>query len=227
MFRARAPMVYSRAERLSDAAVHVVGVVSALVAAPVLITLAAVWLGDPTSVIAASIYGLSLIGVMCCSALYHLTPLPHWKDALRRVDQSAIYMKIAGSYTPFVMLAGGQAGLFLTGLWGIAIAGAAIIVFSATRVRWIALALYLGMGWAGVIVGGPLLESISTTGLTLLLAAGIIYTLGVVFFLWERLPFHITIWHVFVLAASAIIYAAVLVEVSARAGALAEIAPLA
>ena len=81
----------------------------------------------------------------------------------------------------------------------------------------VGLALYLGIGWAGAVIGGPMVEGLSPAGLRLILAAGCIYTLGVVFFLWERLPFHNTIWHVFVLAASFLLYAAVLVELWGRA----------
>ena len=174
--RHRVPMVYSRAEVLSDAAVHAVGLVSALIAAPVLVTLAAVWFGDPTTIAAAAIYGLSLIAMFLCSAVYNHLALPARKDVLRRLDQSAIYVKIAGSYTPFAVLTGTHAGFFLAGVWGTAVLGASLIV-----------------------------------------AAGSIYTAGLFFFLWERLPFHNTIWHLFVLAASFVLYAAVLLELSGRA----------
>jgi hemolysin III len=214
---ARVPMIYSRAEQLTDAAVHVLGIVAALVAVPVLITLAAVWFGDATTVIAAAVYGVSLIGMLACSALYNMTPMPAWKDLLRRIDQSAIYVKIAGTYTPFAVLAGSHAGFFLAGVWSVALAGASLILFSPTRLKWSALALYLAIGWAGAVIGGPLVEGLSAAVLGMILAAGVIYTLGLVFFLWERLPFHNTIWHVFVLAASFLLYAALLVELSARA----------
>jgi hemolysin III len=215
--QARVPEIYSRAEQMSDAVVHVAGLVAALVAVPVLITLAAVWFGDASTVIAAIVYGLSLIGMFACSALYNMTPLPHWKDLLRRIDQSAIYLKIAGTYTPFAVLTGSQAGFFLAGVWSAALAGASLILLSPGRLKWSALALYLGLGWAGALIGGPLVEGLSPAGLGLILSAGGIYTLGLVFFLWERLPFHNTIWHVFVLAASFLLYAAVLVELWGRA----------
>ena len=128
--RHRVPMIYSRAEILSDAAVHAVGIVSALIAAPVLVTLAAVWFGDPTTVAAARVYGLSLIAMFVCSAVYNLVALPAWKDVLRRLDQSAIYVKIAGSYTPFAVLTGTHAGFFLAGVWGTAVLGASLIILS-------------------------------------------------------------------------------------------------
>ncbi len=217
MPRARIPSIYSRAELLSDAAVHVAGVLSALIAVPVLITLAVVWIGDRGTVIAASVYGTTLIAMLICSAIYNMLALPDWKDFLRRVDQSAIYLKIAGTYTPFVILTGSPAGLFLAGIWSAALVGVSLILLSPSRVLWPSLLLYLAIGWAGAAVGQPMFAALAPTSFALILAAGLIYTLGVVFFLWERLPFHNTIWHVFVLAASWILYAAVLVELWNRA----------
>lgn len=212
---ARMPADYSRAERLSDAAVHVAGIIAALIAVPVLITLAAIWIGDRTTVIAALIYGASLIAMLACSALYNIVPTR--RDMLRRIDQSAIYIKIAGTYTPFAVLTGTQTGFLLTGLWTAALVGAAMILFGRGRLRYPSLALYLGMGWAGALAGGPLLAELSPAAVSLIFAGGMIYTLGVGFFLWERLPFHNTIWHVFVLTASGVIYCAVVVEFWHRA----------
>jgi hemolysin III len=213
--RPRVPAVYTRAEQVSDAAVHAVGLVSALVAVSVLITLAAVWSGDAPTMIAAVVYGISLIGMLACSAIYNIAPLPAWKDFLRRIDQSAIYVKIAGSYTPFAVFTGTP--YFLTGIWGAALAGASLILFGPARLKRPSLLLYLAIGWAGAIAGQPLVAGLSPAGFALILAAGSVYTCGVVFYLWERLPFHNTIWHVFVLAASFVLYAAVVVELSGRA----------
>lgn len=207
-------MIYSRAELVSDAAVHVAGVAAALVAVPVLVTLAAVWVGDATTIAAALVYGLSLIVMFITSAVNNMVRLPDWKDLFRRIDQSAIYVKIAGSYTPLAVLTGTHAGIFLASLWGAAIAGASLRLFSAARLKWASIGLYLVIGWTGALMGGPLLAALTPTGLILILVAGAIYTLGVVFFVWEELPFHNTIWHVFVLAATFVLYAAILVELS-------------
>jgi hemolysin III len=215
--RQRVPPVYTRAELLSDAAVHAVGLVCAMIAAPVLVTLAALWFGDATTVAAAAVYGLALVAMFVCSTAYNHWALPGWKDVLRRIDQSAIYLKIAGSYTPFAVLTGTHAGLFLAGVWGTAVLGASLIIFSPTPVRWASILLYLGLGWAGALIGGPMLSALSPMGFSLIVAAGSIYTAGLLFFFWERLPFHNTIWHVFVLAASFTLYAAVLLELSGRA----------
>ncbi|MEL6645196.1 MAG: hemolysin III family protein [Pseudomonadota bacterium] len=211
---ARIPLTYTRAEYISDAVVHVTGLVAALIAVPVIITLTAVWSGDANTITAMSIYGICLIAMLGCSALYNMVMRPSWRDLLRRIDQSVIYLKIAGTYTPFVALTGSQAGLFLAGIWGVALTGTSLILFSPGRVRVLSLILYLGLGWAGAIWGGPLVSTLSTPGFILLLIGGLTYTVGVVFLLWETLPFHNTIWHIFVLAATFVCYAAVMVELA-------------
>jgi hemolysin III len=101
----------------------------------------------------------------------------------------------------------------LAGIWAVAIAGASLIVFSARRHTLVAIILYLGLGWAGYVLGQPLIEGLSGAGAALLVTAGLLYTGGIAFLLWNRLPFHNTIWHVFVLAATCVCYAAIAVEV--------------
>jgi len=203
---------YSRAEYLSDAAIHVLGIGFALIAGPALVAIAAIRIGDVTTVTALSIYALTLLAMLTCSALYNMIRLPHWADRLRRLDQSAIYFKIAGTYTPFVVLFPGSPG-FLAGIWAVAIAGASLIVFSARRRTLVAITLYLGLGWAGYALGQPLIDGLSGAGAALLVTGGLLYTGGIAFLLWHRLPFHNTIWHVFVLAATCVCYAAIAVEV--------------
>jgi len=208
--RTREPGAYTDAERRLDAAIHIAGVASALVAAPTLITLTAVWFGDATTVAAAVIYGLSMLAMLSCSALYNMARLPEWNAAFRRIDQSAIYLKIAGTYTPFAVLTGSHAGWFLTGVWGAALAGISLLHLRRDGPRWPSLALYLGIGWAGVLFGQQVFAGLTPTGFNLLLAGGLIYTAGVAFFLWESLAFHYAIWHGFVLSAASCHYAAVI-----------------
>lgn len=209
---------YTRAERIADAAIHVAGVVSALIAAPVLVTLAAVWHGDAATIAAALIYGLSMIAMFGFSAGYHLTPIPRLRQALRRCDHAAIYVKIAGTYTPFAVLLGGQdAGWILGGIWGAAAAGVALKLIAPGRFEFATLLLYLAMGWAIVLIGGPIFEGLTDTALALMMIGGGLYTVGVVFFLWEKLRFHNAIWHFMVLAASFVFYAGIMVEVAKTA----------
>ena len=205
---------YTRAEFLSDVAVQVAGLVAALVAVPVLVTLAAVWRGDVSALLGTVIYGVTLIAMLLCSTLYHLVGHPGWTRLLRRLDHSAIYFKIAGTYTPFTLLSGGHGMALLTGLWGAALAGSALRIVRPDRFVWIAYGLYLAMGWAGLVMGAALLSQLSWPVITLILIGGGLYTVGMVFFLMERLPFHNMIWHAFVLVASAIFYAAVMVHLA-------------
>lgn len=210
---------YTRAERLSDAAVHVAGVLVALMAAPVIVTLAAVWDGAGRHLVAVTVYGFCLVAMLACSALYHMTPAPEWKDRLRRLDQSAIYLKIAGAYTPFAVMTGPQAMPFLAGLWAAAAAGVSMKLLTARQLFGLTVALYLAMGWAAVVVGAPVLERMTPQAYGLVLTAGLLYTIGVGFLVWERLPFHTTIWHALVLAASLSVYAAVVIELRGVAAA--------
>lgn len=205
---------YSRAERLTDAAVHFTGILTALLAVPVLVTLAAVWLDDRRLVVAAAVYGATLVVMLCCSALYHMAPWTTWKDRLRRLDQSAIYLKIAGAYTPFAVMTGPPAMPFLAGLWAAAVAGVSLKMIVARQLFGLTLAFYLAMGWAAMVAGGPILERMTVEGYHLVLSAGLLYTIGVVFLVWDQLPFHTAIWHLFVLTASLALYAAVLVELA-------------
>ncbi|MEJ6395642.1 hemolysin III family protein [Gymnodinialimonas sp. 2305UL16-5] len=207
---------YSKAEYVSDAVVHGLGIGGALVAGPVLITLVVVWTKDVGLTTAVSIYAACLLAMWVCSALYNLVQRADLTPRLRQLDQSAIYFKIAGTYTPFVALASGSAG-FLAGIWATALGGASIILFSRKAPLWLAIVLYLGLGWAGAVLGGPLLSGISETALALLVIGGLLYSAGIIFLISHRLPFHNTIWHVFVLIATVSCYAAIVTEVAQAA----------
>lgn len=204
--------VYSRAEYISDAVVHVAGLSLAVFAVPVLIVVTVLVRGDAPSIVGTSIYGVVLILMLLSSALYNMIVRPDWSGILKRLDHSAIYMKIAGTYTPFTLISGQGAGLTI-GLWAAALAGVALKVFAPYRFRWVGLTLYLAMGWAGVVAGQALMSALPTPVVILMITGGALYTLGVAFYLCERLPFHNTIWHVFVLIASLVFYAAVTVQV--------------
>jgi hemolysin III len=203
---------YTRAEWLSDAVVHVLGVVVALMAVPVLITLAIVLRGDAPAIAATTLYGLALIAMLLFSALYNMTTRPRPRRIFRSLDHTAILVKIAATYTPFALLSGAEATWLLAGLWTAALSGAAIRAFAPDRLRLAAVALALLMGWAGLLAGGDIFANLSTAVMVLIVIGGLLYTLGVGFFLCDRLPFHYTIWHVCVLAASAVFYAAVTVQ---------------
>lgn len=204
-----APRLKSRAEFVSDSVVHVAGLVAVAFAVPGLILLTHARRGDdPAALWGVGIYGAALGAMIGASALYNMTPGAALRWLWRRIDHAAIYLKIAGTYTPFALLTG--QGLVLTaGVWGAAALGVTMKLVSPERWKLLALALYLGMGWAGIAAGGALLAALPGPVVALMLAGGLIYTGGVAFYLAEKIPFHTTLWHVCVLVASLLFYSAV------------------
>jgi hemolysin III len=212
--QARYP-VYSRTERLVDAVLHLLGILLSLIAVPVMVTLAVVWHGDLGTVGAALVYGASLIAMFTLSACYHMVRHGRAKQFLRRLDHAAIYVKIAGTYTPFaVLLAGENMVPILSGIWGAALLGSVLKLTAPGRLETLSLAVYLAMGWGAVVLFGPVLDEIPRATFLMMLMGGGLYTLGVIFLYWDRLRFHNAIWHAFVLAASFTFYFAILAEVS-------------
>lgn len=211
--RALAPRsAYSTAERRSDAAVHLAGLLVVFAGVPALLALTAMTRPETPALLGVAVYGGALAAMILCSAVYNIQRTSGLSWLWRRLDHSAIYVKIAGTYTPFALLSG--QGLALTaGLWGAAVLGVAMKLADPERFRWFALALYLGMGWGGVVAGQAMIAALPGGVIALMLAGGITYTLGVAFYLWQGLPFHTTIWHVFVLVASLLFYAAVMLLV--------------
>lgn len=205
---------YTFSERILDACVHVAGVLAGLTGLVALLIAAAPSL-HPVSTASVAVYGTAMVVMFSCSAAYHLVPMPDWKDRLRRLDQAAIFLKIAGTYTPFAIVSlGGAVGwVFLSAVWVVGLLGATAKLVLAARWEKMTVGLYLALGWAGIIIAQPLLEALSTSALVLLVAGGALYTFGVVFHLWHSLRFHNAIWHLFVLAGTACHFAAVVIAV--------------
>lgn len=201
----------TRAEYVSDAVVHVTGLVLVAGAVPWLILLAATK-EHPPAMLGVSIYGASLALMILASALYNMILSDRWGRVLCRLDHTAIYLKIAGTYSGFALIAGQGLGL-LAVLWGVAAAGISLKIAAPGRFRVVGIALYLGMGWAGVLMGWDLFAALPPGALFLIVAGGLVYTVGVGFFLWETMPHNLAVWHVFVLAASILFYAAMVLTV--------------
>lgn len=201
---------YTRGERLADACIHAVGVIGGVIAVIALMVAAIPTLPTSTTVTVA-VYGIAMIAMFGCSAAYHLIPVPDWKSMLRRLDQAAIFLKIAGTYTPFALIKiGGTWGYSVFGaVWIAALAGATAKLVLTSNWDRLSVILYVALGWAGIIILQPLISSVSLTTLLLLGAGGVLYTLGVVFHLWNSLPYQNAIWHLFVLAGTACHFAAV------------------
>lgn len=201
---------YTLSERVADGVIHAIGVAGSLVATSIVLTLAIPSL--PTqSTVTLVVYGLAMIAMFSFSAAYHLIPVPHWKNGLRRLDKAAIFFKIAGTYTPFAAVSlGGFLGFGLLGVvWTVALFGAFAMLFLRRGLRGYSIVLYLGLGWSVVAVIQPLSASVPLTAMILLGIGGALYSIGVVFHLWQRLPYQNAIWHFFVLAAASCHYAAI------------------
>lgn len=204
---------YSVAEEIASAASHALGIVLSVIALAVLVAYGAMH-GDALDVVSVSIYGASLFLMYTASTLYHGIPNLGAKPYLRVIDHAAIFLLIAGTYTPFALISlrGPWGYALLIAVWTIAIVGIALEL-RRVRNRVVAALLYLGMGWIGIFAIKPLIENVEPAGLWLLLAGGLCYTFGVPFYLWKRLPFNHALWHVFVLAGSVFQFFSILLYV--------------
>lgn len=201
---------YTLSERISDGCVHVLGVSASLIAASILITFAITSL-PALSTASVLIYTAGMVAVFCFSAAYNLVSAPRIKGFLRRCDHAAIYVKIAATYTPFALVKmGGVPGFALMGfVWTVGIIGVIAKIGWPAQLARTSYVLYLAQGWACVAALNPLSSAVSERVLVLLIVGGVLYTLGVVFHLWQSLRHHNAIWHGFVLTASACHFAAV------------------
>jgi len=176
---------------------------------------AAVTGGDPWVIVSCAVYGTTLVTLYLASTLYHALARTRARGVMRRLDHSAIYLLIAGTYTPFVLVSlRGPWGWSLFGItWALAVTG--ITAKSVLGPRWpiVSTAVYILMGWLVVVAVGPLVRGVPAGAIAWLVAGGLSYTGGVVFFSWERLRFSHAIWHLFVLAGSVCHYVAVLAYV--------------
>lgn len=201
-------------EELASSLSHGAGIVLSIGGLALLVARAALS-GSALAISAASIFGATLILAYTASTLYHAIPIARAKPVLQALDHVAIFLLIAGTYTPFTWLALPPArgwSLFAL-IWALAIVGSVLEFLPRPRHRALAVALYLAMGWAALIAIVPLEASLTRAGLLLLLAGGAAYTFGVPFYLSRRLRWHHPIWHLFVLAGSVLHYLAVLLYV--------------
>jgi hemolysin III len=204
--------IQSRSEEIANSLSHGVGVVLALFAAPLLI-IAAVRHGQASYVVGASVYALTMLLLYLSSTLYHALPPGRAKALFAKLDHGAIYLFIAGTYTPFSLGAlQGAWGWTLFGLiWGLAAIGLALKAFDKLSHPVLSTSLYLAMGWLVVIAAVPMLERVAVAGILWLVAGGVAYTAGVAFYLTDaRLKYGHFIWHLFVLTGSACHFIAVL-----------------
>lgn len=190
---------YTRLELIGDGAIHVVGLLVALGLGSILVVSsglqAAVW-----------VYVASLLLVLSISLAFNLAPVAPLKRALARFDQAAIFLLIAGTYTPLLALLGDTpvATLMLLAVWSAALIGIALKLIVPQHFGRLALLLYLGIGWSGVLIFQSLASVLPPSTLLLIVAGGVAYSSGIIFHLWERLHFHNVIWHCFVVLGASI-----------------------
>jgi hemolysin III len=204
----------TRLEKLVDGWVHGVAAVLLTFAVGVGLGLA-IWQGGLAMASAVAVYGVCVMTMIGCSMAYNLTEEPKRKALLRRFDHAAIFLMIAGTYTPFTTIRfDGAWAISMTSLvWALALIGAAGKLFLPGIGKRVWIAFYVALGWLVVAALGPMLEGVPLAGLILLAAGGTLYTIGIPFYVWEKLPFRRAIWHGFVMAAAGVHYAAVLTGV--------------
>jgi hemolysin III len=206
---------YARSERIADGTMHAVGVLGAITGAVVLIVWSA-GTATPGQIAALSVYGATLIATFVASAFYHMTPWEGIRPVLRRFDHAAIYLKIAGTYTPLVVMIGsGFAYVILAIVWGLAVIGMVLKLFFWRTPGRFGPALYLVMGWLSLALIWSLWPIVPVSAMVLMALGGLLYTAGVPFYASETLKFSIAIWHGFVVTASACFFAAIAIATAA------------
>lgn len=205
----RSPLCQSHREELASAATHALGVILSIAA---LFGMILTVCDHTLEIVSASIFGGSLILLYGFSTLYHASSGIRSKSILQALDHACIYLLIAGSYTPVMLISlrGPWGWTLLCIVWAMALAGVIIkTVLPGRKDHWISTALYIVMGWLAVVAIGPLIRALPPAGVAWLVAGGLSYTFGVIFFAWRKLPYHHAIWHLFVLGGSACHVAAI------------------
>ena len=208
------PAPYPVAEEVANAVTHGLGAVLSVGAGAVLITLAAMF-GDAWTVVGASVFVGALVLLYTASTLYHAIPHTTAKARLQTFDHCAIYVLIAGTYTPFLLggMRGGWGWVLFAAIWALAAGGVVFKLFFTGRFNLLSTLVYLAMGWLIVFAAGPMRASLPGETIAWLIGGGLAYTAGTAFYLNTRLRFAHAIWHLFVLAGSVCHFAAVLTEI--------------
>ncbi|MFV0439081.1 MAG: PAQR family membrane homeostasis protein TrhA [Desulfopila sp.] len=205
---------YTLGEEIANSITHGLGILLAIAGLVVLVVDAAGH-GDVWRIVATSIFGGSMIVLYTASTLYHSIHGQRIRPFLRMLDHCAIFLLIAGTYTPFTLVSlRGPWGWSLFGaIWGLAVTGIVLELFLARRFRYLVVILYIVMGWVIVVATKPLLDAVAPAGLILLLAGGLCYTIGLPWYITKRIPFGHAVWHLWVLAGTILHFFAILLYV--------------
>lgn len=193
----------STGEEIANSITHGIGALLSIAAFVILIIVASKK-DDIWHLVSFSIYGITLVLLYLSSTLYHSFTKPRIKNLFARFDHVSIFLLIAGTYTPILLttIHGTQGWMMFVIIWSLAIAGAVIRSIYLYRFRKLMVAVYLGMGWMFILVGKQIIQNLPSISLTFLVLGGIAYSVGVVFYMWRKLPYSHGIWHLFVLAGS-------------------------
>ncbi|AAU23841.1 hemolysin III family protein [Bacillus licheniformis] len=207
--------MYTIKEEIANAITHGLGVLLSIPAI-VFLVIFAIRYGSPVDVVSFSIFGASMLFLYLSSTLLHSIQHQKTKDILEIIDHSAIYVLIAGTYTPLLLgpLKGALGYTMLAVVWGLAIGGVVFKIFFVKRFIVVSTLVYLVMGWMAIIAIKPLYTALTGEGFALLLLGGILYSVGTIFYLWRKIPYHHAIWHTFVLGGSASMFFCVLFYVA-------------
>ena len=197
-------------EAIANSISHGIGMLLSIAGLVVLVVWAA-GSGNGWHLVSFSIFGGTLVLLYLASTLYHSLPMPRVKQAFKIIDHSAIFLLIAGTYTPFMLvhLRGPWGWSILGIIWALAILGILMKVFYISKFRKISVALYVFMGWLGIIAFKEMFAQVPFLSLTLLVSGGLSYTLGLAFYGWRKLPYHHAVWHIFVIGGSTFHYLAI------------------
>jgi hemolysin III len=204
-------------EELANTLTHGVGLVCSLMAFAILVILALLH-GGRWEIVSCAIYGVSLVSLYAASTLYHGISSPRAKQALMIFDHCAIYLLIAGTYTPFLLvnLRGGYGWTLFAVVWGIALAGILFKLWFGDRFPTFSMSLYLGMGWLGIVGAREIYLHVPLAGIYWLCLGALVYSLGVIFYICRRIPHHHLVWHLMVMAGSTCHFIAILCSVFPR-----------
>jgi hemolysin III len=211
---ARAVTKHITVEELPNALTHGFGLVCSILGFIVLLVITLIR-GGKWQIIGCAIYGVTLICVYAASTLYHGVSSPRWKKGFLLFDHCAIYLLIAGTYTPFLLvnLRGGWGWPMFGVIWGIAVSGVLFKLLFADRFPILSVALYVSMGWLGIIAAKQVYIHVPSVGLAWIFAGAFAYSIGVIFYACKKIPHHHVIWHLLVMAGSGCHYIAILYSV--------------
>lgn len=190
----------SLGEEIANSITHGIGV-GLSIAALVILVIFAARISDVWKVVSFSIYGATMIALFMASTLYHAFPQPKVKKFFHILDHSSIFLLIAGTYTPITIgtMRGGWGWTLFGIIWGLTLVGICLKIFAMSKLKWVSTIVYLAMGWLIIIAIKPLMSVVSKTVLMWMVIGGLCYSLGVIFYIAKKLPYHHAIWHLFVL----------------------------